>query len=154
MARPHCRRHLWLAGLLGVPLAGCGLFPVHEQIDANVAGLLARPLDVYASQVADQTPPAPRRPTDLGTGPGKLQLPPDLPGTEAPPLQLPSDRPGREQALNKLFPPLPPVGPDVTPAPGPEGQPLTLADLQRMAVSTNPLIRQAAADVEAARGAA
>src|SRR5207253_2727539 len=111
-------------------------------------------LDVNASQVADQTPPAPRHATDLGTGPGKLQLPPDLPGTEAPPLQLPSDRPGREQALTKLFPPLPSVGPDLTPAPGPDGQPLTLADLQRMAVSTNPLIRQASADVEAARGGA
>jgi cobalt-zinc-cadmium efflux system outer membrane protein len=155
MLRRNSRRRPWLAGLLGLPLAGCGFFPVNEQIDAAVAGLVARPLDVNASQVADQTPPpAPRPPTDLGTGPAKLQLPPDLPGTEAPPLQLPPDRPGREQALNKLFPPLPSVGPDVTPAPGPEGQPLTLADLQRMAVSTNPLIRQAAADVEAARGAA
>lgn len=154
MLRRNSRRRPWLAGLLGLPLAGCGFFPVNEQIDASVAALVARPLDVNAAQVADQTPPpTPRPPTEPG-GPAKLQLPPDLPGTEAPPLQLPPDRPGREQALAKLFPPLPPIGPDATPVPGPEGKPLTLADLQHMAVSTNPLIRQAAADVEAARGAA
>src|SRR5262249_60887061 len=40
------------------------------------------------------------------------------------------------------------------PAPGPTGAPLTLSDLQRLALTNNPHIKQAAADVEAARGVA
>ena len=37
---------------------------------------------------------------------------------------------------------------------GPQGRPLDLADLQRLALSNGPLFRQAAANVEAMRGAA
>src|SRR5262249_1942157 len=39
-------------------------------------------------------------------------------------------------------------------APGPEGKPLTLADLQSLATANNPSIKNAVAAVEAARGAA
>lgn len=88
----------------------------------------------------------------------RLKIPPELPGASARPIQLPPLDPTkpteREQAINRLFPPLPDLGADQFPAPGPDGQPLTLADLQRLALSNSPLIRQASADVEAAKGAA
>ena len=38
------------------------------------------------------------------------------------------------------------------PQPGPNGRPYTLADLQRLAAANSPTLRQAASDVEAARG--
>ncbi len=45
------------------------------------------------------------------------------------------------------------VTPAVGPPPAPGKAPLTLAELQGIAVTHSPLIRQAAADVDAARGA-
>src|SRR5262249_5671651 len=57
-----------------------------------------------------------------------------------------------EETVKKYFPPLPPVGPEFEPAPGPGGQPLTLADLEKLARANSPLLRQAAADVRAAEG--
>jgi cobalt-zinc-cadmium efflux system outer membrane protein len=38
------------------------------------------------------------------------------------------------------------------PLPGPDGRPYTLADLQRLAAANSPTLRQAASDVEAAKG--
>jgi cobalt-zinc-cadmium efflux system outer membrane protein len=49
---------------------------------------------------------------------------------------------------------MPELGADPRPQPGPQGKPLTLADLQNLAMSNSPLIRQAASDVEGAKGAA
>jgi cobalt-zinc-cadmium efflux system outer membrane protein len=93
-----------------------------------------------------------------GTGGGlavRLNIPPGLPGASAPPINLRGLTPEqRREALTRLYAPLEPVGPDVTPAPGPDGRPLTLADLQRLALTNSPLIKQAAASVESARGAA
>src|SRR5262249_18596096 len=76
-----------------------------------------------------------------------------LPGAWAPPIQLPRDPKERVEALEKLFPPLPALAAEVEPVPGPHGAPVTLAELQQLALTNSPLIRQAAADVEAARGA-
>jgi cobalt-zinc-cadmium efflux system outer membrane protein len=70
-----------------------------------------------------------------------------LPATTAPPKE-------REAAVNKLFPPLSPLPVDAEPISGPNGRAMSLADLQSLALNNSPLIRQAAADVEAARGAA
>jgi cobalt-zinc-cadmium efflux system outer membrane protein len=88
----------------------------------------------------------------------RLKIPPEVPGSEVPPIRLPRPEPAnrkeREEAINKLYPPLPPLAPDVVPAPGPDGQPLTLDQLQRIALANNPIVRQAEADVAAARGAA
>jgi cobalt-zinc-cadmium efflux system outer membrane protein len=75
-----------------------------------------------------------------------------------PPITLPSLDPKtqkeREQAINRLFPPLPPLGANPQPGPGPEGKPLELTDLQRLAMNSSPVLRQAVADLFAARGAA
>src|SRR5207248_455750 len=86
----------------------------------------------------------------------RLKIPPDLPGGNVAPIELPPLTPEnaakRLAILDKLYPPLRPLGPDPKPSPGPEGHALTLADLQRLALANSPLIRQAAANVEAARG--
>src|SRR5581483_10821752 len=79
-----------------------------------------------------------------------------LPGGPVPPITLPPLTPGweeaRRKAIEKLFPPLPELGEDV-PAPVlPGGAPLTLADLQRLALANSPLVKQAAARVEEMRG--
>src|SRR5262249_50325361 len=88
----------------------------------------------------------------------RLKIPPELPGSEAKPILLPPLKPENEKErtaiINKLYPPLAPLGPNPEPCPGPEGKPLTLADLPRLALANSPLIRQAAFNVEAARGAA
>lgn len=99
----------------------------------------------------------PRRRPPAQTIENRLQIPPGLPGGNVPPLEF--VRPGapaqeREAAIRRLFPPLPDLGRNPQPQPGPQGKPLTLADLQNLAMSNNPLIRQAASDVEAAKGAA
>ncbi len=89
---------------------------------------------------------------------GRLRIPDDLPGADVAPLRLPPITPSnpmeREAAIKKLFPPLPPLGPPLTAQPGPDGQPLSLSALQRMAQDGNPVLRQAQHDIEAARGAA
>ncbi len=88
----------------------------------------------------------------------RLELGRDFPGGNAPKIELPPFKPEnkaeRERIINKLYPPLDPLGTDPAPLAGPDGHPLTLSDLQRIALAKHPSIRQAAARVEAARGAA
>ena len=87
-----------------------------------------------------------------------LELPPELPGADAPPLRLPPQRPEqtgaeRLEAIRGIYGPLPDFAALPAWSEGPEGRRLTLLDLQMMAVANSPILRQAAADVEAARGA-
>ena len=82
-----------------------------------------------------------------------VKVPADLPGAETPLLPvLPKGQAEREAAVRKLYPPLPPLPEEAVALPGPNGQPYTLADLQRIAAGNSPTLRQAASDVEAARG--
>jgi outer membrane protein, heavy metal efflux system len=85
----------------------------------------------------------------------RLQVPAQLEGSSVPPLVMPDPKNKVEydQAVKKYFPSLPEIGPDPQAGPGPEGRPLALADLQQLARANSPLLRQAATDVEAARGA-
>lgn len=93
-----------------------------------------------------------------GRGPLRLELPAELPGAQAPPLRLPPHDPSqparRLQAIDELFPPLPPLPSEIARQAGPDGQPLQLAQLESLALATNPVIAQAMAQVNAARGAA
>src|SRR5262249_910159 len=89
----------------------------------------------------------------------RFKIPPELPGANAPEMiKLPPLQKGTEKEraaiLAKSFPPLDPLGPDPKPALGPDGKPFPLADLQRLARATSPLIKQAAANVKAAEGVA
>src|SRR5207247_3551381 len=51
-------------------------------------------------------------------------------------------------------PPLPVIEPGPAPVPGPDGVPLDLPALQAMALANNPLVKQAASDINAFRGVA
>lgn len=87
----------------------------------------------------------------------RLQLPGGIPGGNAPIIKLPpptAPRKELEAAINRYFPPLPPLSPMPGPLPGPQGRPLRLTDLEQMTQLNSPVIRQASAEVAAARGAA
>jgi cobalt-zinc-cadmium efflux system outer membrane protein len=160
----------WTLGLLFI--SGC-CYPVREQADRALAELTTYPLDLSPMPPADQStqrgPSAAPSTTESQPSPAeshaskagsklaeRLKIPPELPGATAPPIALPgpqAPRSEKEAAIHRLFPPLPALDPDIQPIPGPDGHPLSLADLQRLAMANNPTLRQAAADVEAARGA-
>jgi cobalt-zinc-cadmium efflux system outer membrane protein len=85
---------------------------------------------------------------------GRLIDPKGLPGADAPPItDFPEDPEKKKRLLEKLFPLLPPAPQLRLAAPGPEGRPLTLSDLQRLAVTYSPTIKSAEAAVNAAAGA-
>ena len=89
----------------------------------------------------------------------RFAIPKALPGADAPPLQLPSFDPNRPSAerqsfVASLFRPLPAL-PAPTVAPHQPGTTaLTLTELQQLAYENSPKLRQAAADVDSARGQA
>ncbi len=114
----------------------------------------------YHTEAGAQEPPGPaERRFDLLKDLEKssrqpLRLPPDLLPEGSPPhlhLSL-TDPAKRREQLRQEFPPLPPPGPDYDGVPGPYGHPITLAELQQLGMSSSPLIKQAVADVENARG--
>jgi cobalt-zinc-cadmium efflux system outer membrane protein len=173
-----CTRALW-----AVLLGGC-CYPVQEQADLSVCELVKHPVDVTPAQATDQNtsqvmrtayqpvddaddplaqntqPPGQARP---GTAPGvgrglenRPRIPPELPGANAAPIRstLGMTAQQRKEYYDQLYGTMAPVGPNPRPQPGPGGQPLTLADLQQMALAYNPAVRSAGAAVEAAKGAA
>src|SRR5262249_49394190 len=95
------------------------------------------------------------RPADLASPSSRdLTLPPTLlPRMPAWPRKFKSAEEHRACYL-RLFRPLPARGEDPHPARGPAGAPLPLSELQRIAMTNSPALRQAQAAVESARGAA
>jgi cobalt-zinc-cadmium efflux system outer membrane protein len=87
----------------------------------------------------------------------RLQIPKELPGAEAPPINLPphgaEDIEGRDKDIARNFSELPTVPAARVDALAP-GRSYTLEDLQSIALSANPLIPQAEAQIMALRGAA
>ncbi len=144
-------------GLLA--LLGCAA-PVRREIDALLCDRTAHPADLLppaASKPAEPELPPPR-PLDKGVPnlEQRLTVPPHVPGAQTPPIKMPPEsapQKERDEARKKYFPPLPALGPEPAPVPGPQGRPLALADLQALARANNPMLRQAAADIEAAKGA-
>src|SRR5262245_10472931 len=173
MSRP------WLSWImaLGV-LSGCS-YAVQEQVDRMVCELPNHPLDVEHLPPPDQSTGQTEVPNSgvvsnslsglkragyeeltqdqsKQTRPDRFEYPAELPGAKAPPITSPGlDAPKeeREKAIDNLYPQLSPLGSEPEPLPGPNGQPLTLADLQNLARTNSPLLRQPAADVEGAWGA-
>jgi cobalt-zinc-cadmium efflux system outer membrane protein len=86
----------------------------------------------------------------------RLQLPRGLPGAgttfNLPPREAPEEV--KKKAIQQLFPALEPLPPAPKAQLGPNGMPLTLAELEQLAMANSPTLRQAAADVESAKGAA
>jgi cobalt-zinc-cadmium efflux system outer membrane protein len=165
------RRLLLSAALL---LSGC-LYPVREKTDQTVCDLAAHPFDPEPasgpSPAPTMPPPGVREdkptatPSDVHTAAllqadkteeikRRLNIPDSVPGAETPAIQFPKDLPAekRLKLIRDLYPELPPLPMSPAPQPGPGGQPYTLADLQRIAAENSPTLRQAAFDVEAARG--
>ncbi len=169
-------RPRWLSVPLGLLLmAGGCCSPVVHTIDGAVCDVAARPVDFQLmtnNQASDprplphadgaaphDEPPVPRSvdSTPSVLNGDRLQIPDALlPGGPIPRIQLPADEndPKRKAVLDQLYPAMPGTGDNERPATGPAGRPLNLADLQRLALSNSPLFRQAAANVEAMRGAA
>ncbi len=108
--------------------------------------------DVQAALFMQTAPSEPQLP-ELEKKGYKLQIPPEVPGSETLALRpLSKNRAEREAQVRKLYPPPPPLPEEPAIAPSPAGRPLTLADLQQLAATNSPTLRQAASDVEAARG--
>jgi cobalt-zinc-cadmium efflux system outer membrane protein len=83
----------------------------------------------------------------------RLTVKPPLPPVNPTPEEKAAYQKQVRELIKREFPSVPKLGHDPVTMPGPEGRPLTLADLQRLGMSNSPLLRQAASDVEAARGA-
>ena len=103
-----------------------------------------------------------------------FRIPRDLPGAQTPGFDVPTDLAGRRKMVQKLYPglsvlpensekllrmiveklypELPALPENLPTLPGPGGHPYTLADLQQIAAANSPTVRQAAADIETARG--
>jgi len=82
-----------------------------------------------------------------------VSIPPRLPGSEAPRLELRAESDAAKQReIQRIYPELEPLPVQPKVQPGPKGKPYTLADLQGLAAANSPTLRQAAADVEAAKG--
>jgi cobalt-zinc-cadmium efflux system outer membrane protein len=79
-------------------------------------------------------------------------MPPGLPGVNVPPLWIPADPQQKMQAIETLFPDLPPMPKLIQPVRG--DQIYTLADLEQMAVNSSPIIAQAQANITVAMGQA
>jgi hypothetical protein len=95
-------------------------------------------------QVAAQEPAQPKG--------AQLDVPPGLPGSQAPLPKLPPDTPqtkaARLKAIEELFPALPDLGSDPLVDGEPGTRPVTLDELLVFAKANSPAIVQAAADVE------
>jgi cobalt-zinc-cadmium efflux system outer membrane protein len=97
------------------------------------------------SQTEPSRPGATQRKLDLN-------IPPQLPGSEAPRVVLPRERAAVDREIQRIYPELPPLPVAQKEQPGPGGKPYTLADLQHLAAENSPTLRQAVSDVEAAKG--
>jgi cobalt-zinc-cadmium efflux system outer membrane protein len=138
--------------------------PAHDQASAAAPEITLPPPRPEPSSTPE---PGPLRPTGFGAAfqpvvfqqpekkpPPRLVIPPGLPGADAPPItRFPEDSAQKKRYIQELFPPLPPAPQLALAAPGPEGRPMTLADLQRLAALYSPAIKSAQAAVEAAKGA-
>lgn len=98
-----------------------------------------------------------KKPTSESAPRRRLEIPSDIPGSEAAPLRLPPVDPNesdnaRRQRVEKLYEPLPNVPERLRAGSTPELASLSLPELQALAFEHTPILRRAAADVEAARG--
>ena len=136
-------------GLGLVTLAPGCRHPEPDPRDFAIADIPTLMVDVRSSEVVQTGAVTPRLPAAKSDAAIKTpDIPPELPGSDTPPLAK-ATRNGKDQ-----FPALPTLPTQLPSEPSETGKPLTLAELEQIALSTNPTIRQAAADVEAARGRA
>ncbi|MSQ93992.1 MAG: TolC family protein [Gemmataceae bacterium] len=168
-------RWLLCASVMAV-LSGCHAYSL--DVDGRIAERSAQPIDVRPVAAPPKTlpelpsipmePEQTRRPqrsrptasdAELVLVQGKKEVRPmlerltfteDILGIKVPDIYLP--RKDIKKEIAAQFPPLPKPRALPEAMPGPDGQALTLTDLQQIALRTSPLIRQAHLDIEAARG--
>jgi cobalt-zinc-cadmium efflux system outer membrane protein len=160
--------HRWSGCVLLLALGGCSL-PFSGGLDREIDALSARIDAAEGGRPVDPLPAAtpPARPPVAPLLPAafreeqkderprrELLVPPDLPGAKAQPIRLPEDKEERGRYVRQLYPPLGPLPPVTPPAPGPQGRPLSLADLQALGETYSPAVKSARAAVDAALGAA
>lgn len=128
-------------------LPSTNLLPVQQSEHAQATDLNL----VLNAMQNDGAPPAKQGKNLLD----RLQFPDSIIG-KIPDIQLPATAPPKElaAAIKKQFPDLPKLPKLPEPMLGPDGRPMTLADLQQLALRMSPQIRQAHLDIEAARGTA
>jgi outer membrane protein, heavy metal efflux system len=96
--------------------------------------------------------PSPKAVPKNGAPPKLLDVPPGLPGSQAPPIELPADKPQRLKVIDKLFPAFPPLGPDPVVDGMPGVKPVSLEELLDFAMKNSPDVAQARAEVASAHG--
>ena len=111
----------------------------------------ASPTDVQTAALLQADPEKPLTPAQKAAQ--RLEIPSAIPGGDTPRIDLKDLTPEqRRRKLLELYPDLATLEPEPMTQPGPSGKPYTLSDLQELATRFSPTIRQATADVEAARG--
>jgi cobalt-zinc-cadmium efflux system outer membrane protein len=136
-------------------LAGC-TFPVRQHVDELICDRAGPGHDLGGSNDADKVgveklPPyeQPKKKTLIE----RLEIPKSIEGADAKPIQYDKkDKDAVERVIKEHFPPVPQLEVDADFPLGPDGKALTLADLQKIAFTNSPVLRQAASDIQAARG--
>ena len=159
------RRLLLLAMLACALQASQGCMHQDQDLHASMVAqeLAMMPRDTQTRTVLNSAPPksdAKQVPPGKGPQDKLLHLPQGLPGANATPIVVPPldpkkpQDPERDKAIQALYPAMPTLEDIAQPAPGPNGMPLDLSGLEQIALANNPLVQQAASDVQAARGRA
>jgi outer membrane protein, heavy metal efflux system len=121
--------------------------PLGEGKGASQAG----PTDTQTTALLQADPEKPLTPAQKAAQ--RLEIPSAIPGGDTPRIDLKDLTPEqRRRKLLELYPDLAALEPEPMTQPGPGGKPYTLSELQELATRFSPTIRQAIADVEAARG--
>src|SRR5262249_31440311 len=157
---------LWCLLLLG----GCRA-PRLETVDQSVANFACLSFDLApAPAPAAQSPrtptgsrdaaPSPRLSANVipaacsqvgAAAPGQvpptlqkfqLEIPKEVPGSEAPLIKLPAEPTERRKIVGRLYPEPRPLPEEPKALPGPNGRPYMLADLQQLAAANSPALRQ------------
>ena len=151
----------WVGTTCLATTLACGCATRHVHLPCGELPSATGPADFCTADALGKSPSpqtdTPSKPDALPSQPGDrkpFDLPPDLPGANAPPIEPPRFKPDttaaeRERAIRERYPMLVPAQPTTVTT----GQPISLAELQRMAMENSPLIRRAQADAEASMGA-
>lgn len=145
---------LWISGCNTVHECCTGWWANRASTFADATPLPEKKADEAQTVSQESTVPNEAKPDEQPSK--RFKIPEELPGANAAPLVLPPMDPGqpiqeRRTLAESLFPEIVPAKAETE---TPEGDPLSLATLQQMAVDNSPVIRQAAANVEQTRGRA
>jgi cobalt-zinc-cadmium efflux system outer membrane protein len=145
------------ASFASMPTPSFPALPASDKTTVNASAALTAAGSLPANGVKQVGYFAPVKEDKPVTPPDRIPVPPGLPGADAP--KIPEVKgtltvPANQKKIDEFYPPTTPLPPEPLLAPGPEGHPMTLADLQRIGATYSPAIKNALAAVEAAKGVA